>query len=149
MKITEEEIEKARTSKGGWTRDQLAAWGVSWPPQKGWKKRLLGNKKKKDKVKKIGRDKDFYNSREWAKLRYEALKLSNGKCELCSRTNKESILHVDHIKPRHKYPNLELDLGNLQVLCATCNYGKSGWDETDWRDDDTIQRYLNAMAKDD
>lgn len=35
-----EEVEAARTPGGGWTREQLAEWGVSWPPPAGWKKRL-------------------------------------------------------------------------------------------------------------
>ncbi|MEU3595148.1 DUF6083 domain-containing protein [Streptomyces filamentosus] len=35
-----EEIEAARTPRGGWTRAQLAAWGVPWPAPKGWKQRL-------------------------------------------------------------------------------------------------------------
>src|SRR5262249_39926358 len=39
----------------------------------------------------------------------------------------------DHIKPRSKFPELELELGNLQVLCADCNLGKRAWDQTDWR----------------
>ena len=38
---TKEEIEEKRTEAGGWTRETLAAWGVSWPPPKGWKKNLL------------------------------------------------------------------------------------------------------------
>ena len=37
---TAEEIAQARTKRGGWTRAQLAQWGVPWPPPKGWKKRL-------------------------------------------------------------------------------------------------------------
>lgn len=32
-----EETEAARTPAGGWNRDQLAAWGLPWPPPKGWK----------------------------------------------------------------------------------------------------------------
>jgi hypothetical protein len=36
-----DEIEAARSPAGGWSRDQLAAWGVSWPPPKGWKAELL------------------------------------------------------------------------------------------------------------
>ena len=28
---------------------------------------------------------------------------------------------------------LELQLTNLQMLCADCNVGKGAWDETDWR----------------
>ena len=31
-----EEVEACRTAKGGFTRAQLAAWGVAWPPPKGW-----------------------------------------------------------------------------------------------------------------
>lgn len=40
-KITEAEIEAARTPKGGWTKAQLEVWGVPWPPPPGWKKRLI------------------------------------------------------------------------------------------------------------
>lgn len=36
-----EEIDAARTANGGWTRGQLAKWGVPWPPPKGWKKTLI------------------------------------------------------------------------------------------------------------
>jgi hypothetical protein len=48
---SEEEIEKARIPQGGWTRKQLAEWGVPWPPPKGWKSQLarqpdLASKKK-------------------------------------------------------------------------------------------------------
>jgi hypothetical protein len=39
---TREEIANARTGNGGWTKKQLAAWGVPWPPPKGWKKALEG-----------------------------------------------------------------------------------------------------------
>ncbi|MFK4087179.1 hypothetical protein ACI2LF_23940 [Kribbella sp. NPDC020789] len=35
-----DDIEAARTAAGGFTRAQLAAWGVTWPPPKGWKKDL-------------------------------------------------------------------------------------------------------------
>jgi hypothetical protein len=34
------EIAEAKTPNGGWTRRQLAAWGVPWPPPDGWKKAL-------------------------------------------------------------------------------------------------------------
>ena len=32
-----EEVDAARTAAGGWTRAQLAAWGVPWPPPAGWR----------------------------------------------------------------------------------------------------------------
>lgn len=39
--VSEEAIMAARTAGGSWTRATLATWGVSWPPPKGWKERLL------------------------------------------------------------------------------------------------------------
>jgi len=42
-------------------------------------------------------------------------------------------IHVDHIKPRSKFPELELVFDNLQVLCDDCNIGKSNVDSTDFR----------------
>ena len=73
----------------------------------------------------------FYNSPEWLSLRFKALKSMKRKCALCHTEHGE--MHVDHIKPRSKYPELELDLNNLQILCRSCNIGKSNDDETDWR----------------
>ncbi len=40
-KPTEAEIDAAMTPEGGWTKAQLAQWGVSWPPPKGWRQALL------------------------------------------------------------------------------------------------------------
>ena len=76
----------------------------------------------------------FYKSEQWKAVRFQALKRSNGCCVLCGRSNREHgvVLHVDHIKPRSKYPALALDLFNLQVLCDACNIGRSNTDETDW-----------------
>ncbi len=42
-KITEAEIDAKRTAAGGWSKSDLAAWGVPWPPPKGWRKALLTN----------------------------------------------------------------------------------------------------------
>ena len=67
----------------------------------------------------------FYATDEWRKLRWRVLSLSNGKCVMCGRNSGHGIvLHVDHIKPRSKYPALELEIDNLQVLCEDCNLGK-------------------------
>ncbi len=41
MKITDAQIEAAKSPKGGFTRATLAAWGVPWPPVKGWRKALI------------------------------------------------------------------------------------------------------------
>jgi 5-methylcytosine-specific restriction endonuclease McrA len=77
----------------------------------------------------------FYNGDAWRAVRYRALKLHGGCCQCCgARARKGHPLHVDHIKPRSKFPELELDLDNLQVLCEDCNLGKRNTDQTDWRD---------------
>jgi hypothetical protein len=77
---------------------------------------------------------DFYESREWQRLRYDILRRSRGCCELCGvRSGPHVILQVDHIKPRSKHPELALEPSNLQVLCRTCNMGKGARDSTDWR----------------
>lgn len=70
--------------------------------------------------------KDFYTSQKWLELRFAALSILANKCALCgnSPTN-GAILHVDHIKPKSKYPELAYDLNNLQILCKHCNLGKS------------------------
>lgn len=41
MPVSDAEIESAKTPAGGWTRKQLAAWGVEWPPKKGWRRNLI------------------------------------------------------------------------------------------------------------
>jgi hypothetical protein len=78
--------------------------------------------------------KDFYRSDDWRKLRYLALKEHGGKCQCCGASPATgAVLHVDHIKPRSRYPELQFSLSNLQVLCEDCNMGKGAWDDTDWR----------------
>lgn len=41
MKLTPEEIDAGKTAKGGWDRATLAAWGIGWPPPKGWRQMLI------------------------------------------------------------------------------------------------------------
>lgn len=76
----------------------------------------------------------FYSSPEWRKLRYQALKMYGGRCAACGVTaNHGFVMHVDHIKPRSKFPHLALDITNLQVLCEDCNKAKSNTDDIKWR----------------
>lgn len=78
---------------------------------------------------------NFYLTPEWRAVRYRALILYGNTCQCCGRGKEDGIvLHVDHIKPRSRYPDLALDVTNLQVLCDDCNIGKGARDETDWRD---------------
>jgi hypothetical protein len=40
-RVSREEIEAGRSAAGGFTREQLAQWGVPWPPPAGWLRALL------------------------------------------------------------------------------------------------------------
>lgn len=35
-----DEVERAQSGNGGWSAEQLAMWGVPWPPLVGWRTRL-------------------------------------------------------------------------------------------------------------
>ncbi|GIU02454.1 HNH endonuclease [Shewanella algidipiscicola] len=77
---------------------------------------------------------DFYKSKAWLKLRLEALERYGRRCVSCGASVQTGVvLHVDHIKPRSRYPELALDINNLQILCEACNLGKMASMEQDWR----------------
>ncbi|MBZ2166988.1 HNH endonuclease [Methanobacterium spitsbergense] len=56
-------------------------------------------------------------------IRHEVFKRDNYRCLECGKTNKETTLHLDHIRPVTQGGSDELD--NLQTLCETCNIAKS------------------------
>ena len=79
-------------------------------------------------------DNAFLSSYEWRRIRMEVLKKYGARCQCCGATAKDGVvINVDHIKPRRLFPQLALDINNLQVLCEVCNHGKGNWDMTDWR----------------
>lgn len=79
----------------------------------------------------------FLMSYEWRRVRMQALTKYGARCQCCGATPADGrVMNVDHIKPRRIYPQLALDIKNLQVLCDVCNHGKGNWDMTDWRKGD-------------
>jgi hypothetical protein len=40
MKLTDQQIEAAKSPRGAWTKATLAGWGVPWPPPRGWRTAL-------------------------------------------------------------------------------------------------------------
>lgn len=77
---------------------------------------------------------EFLSSYAWRSLRMEVLTKYGARCQCCGATPKDGVrMHVDHIKPRKLFPELALEITNLQVLCEVCNHGKGNWDQTDWR----------------
>jgi len=75
----------------------------------------------------------FYTSDKWLVLRDIVITTYGRKCMRCNVT--KGSIHVDHIKPRSLYPELELEFDNMQVLCKRCNLEKSNIDDTDYRND--------------
>lgn len=71
----------------------------------------------------------FYATITWKILRQKVMLTRKQECVKCGS---KICLQVDHIKPRSKYPELALEITNLQILCQGCNYIK-GTDETDWQ----------------
>lgn len=71
------------------------------------------------------------NQRKWKELRREVFKRDGERCWNCGAEplpNKN--LHVDHIKPRSKFPELALEFSNLRVLCAECNTSKGAGEDS-------------------
>lgn len=123
----------------------------SWNPQpediptvkrKGTKNRG----KKKAKNKKVVYSEDFYTSKEWRMLRVRVLEKYECKCMMCGESPKEHgiVIHVDHIQPRSLFPELALEFTNLQLLCCSCNLGKSNKYKTDWRPNEEWELVFEA-----
>lgn len=107
------------------------------------RKKFLSKQKPKKKIKNVKKAKKkklpqkkqdkFYQSWEWKEVRYRVLLRDGRQCICCGAKAPEVKIVVDHIKPRRKFPELELNEGNLQCLCDSCNRGKSNKDYTDFR----------------
>jgi len=105
-----------------------------------WKKhdREYGKHAKKRKlIKEIKRKKpqgywrfDF-KDKKWQKLRKAVFRKYGKVCMKCGSTGE---IHVDHIKPKSKYPELAYEFSNMQLLCRDCNYEKSNKNTIDYRE---------------
>lgn len=104
--------------------------GGGWPLDQSLQSLELAARQRKLSIKRAEGE-EFLRCAEWKRLRYRALLKYGRRCCCCGR--QDGQLHVDHIKPRFRYPELALSFENLQVLCEDCNLGKGAWDETDWR----------------
>jgi len=76
---------------------------------------------------------DYY-CQKFRMLRLQVFARDGEKCGKCGAIPKHGLsLTIDHIKPVSKYPELSLDIDNLQVLCWPCNQQKSNKNEIDYR----------------
>ena len=68
---------------------------------------------------------DFIRSPEWRELRKKAIAKYGSTCVMCGKVgSKKYPINIDHIKPRKYYPELAMDINNLQPLCGGCNKRK-------------------------
>lgn len=82
---------------------------------------------------------DFLESFAWKQLRRQVLQKYGHSCMCCGRSpSNPKLIHIDHIKPRNRFPELALHFDNLQVLCAQCNKAKGNKHATDYRPKNTL-----------
>lgn len=98
----------------------------------------IGGRQPKIRVEGVSvKDDGFLLTFEWRRVRMLALTKYGARCQCCGATPADGVMiNVDHIKPRRLFPQLALDVDNLQILCNPCNHGKGNWDQTDWREAD-------------
>jgi len=77
-------------------------------------------------------------------VRFEVLKRSGGRCELCGTSSRDNQIDVDHIVPRAKGGSN--DISNLQALCRTCNAQKRDRDDTDFAPSTKVTRTANRRV---
>ena len=78
--------------------------------------------------------KSFLRSEAWKILRLQAIKKYGDRCCKCGKPHsKKHPINIDHIKPRKYYPELSLDINNLQPLCGRCNKLKGNGEPVDYR----------------
>jgi len=83
------------------------------------------------KRKKKNKPKPFSNfDKRWQWLRRQVFDAYGKKCMKCGNCDE---LHVDHIKPKSKFPKLAYRFSNMQVLCKRCNKLKGNRHCADYR----------------
>ena len=70
----------------------------------------------------------FYHSSAWLAVRKNALLRDHEICQICLRAFQAGLMReprratiVHHLIPHTERPDLELDLQNLQSVCAICH----------------------------
>jgi len=138
-KKTKEKIKRIKQEKLERDREKCLKYGWVPPVKQAPSKTQITVVVTKPKAKPFKRRAKSYGSKflsspEWRRLRMQVIKKYGPVCMCCGASPKTgAVINVDHIKPRKLFPELSLDINNLQILCGACNHGKGNWDTTDWR----------------
>lgn len=83
----------------------------------------------------------FYSTKEWRAFRSLALGAFRSRCVACGFSVYDGVrIHVDHIKPRHLFPEFSFRAANIQTLCESCHAAKPRTASMDWRPQPFIKR---------
>ncbi|SMN14781.1 hypothetical protein CRYPA_721 [uncultured Candidatus Thioglobus sp.] len=77
----------------------------------------------------------------------------NRRCGYCDGSDihygQKINYHIDHFKPKSKFPNLETEYSNLIYSCPYCNNAKSDkWEDVDGFIDPCNDEYDNHLQRD-
>ncbi len=148
--LTAEIFDRAASSNGGFSRAQLALFGITFPPIKGWKEQLLGTLASREvidefialkdrhltqKRHKAASQRPFfitvdysiprneqYKHPNWQKMRLYILNRDNFTCQNCG--NHHRLLHVHHTKYSRNQFIWDVDPATLSTLCEVCHSRK-------------------------
>lgn len=85
---------------------------------------------------------NLYTSEDWYRLSRIVKKIYGNTCMRCGSFKQPQ---ADHIKPRSLFPELELDISNIQVLCKSCNFSKSNKETKDYRTKEDLVKLANYL----
>jgi hypothetical protein len=100
--VTREYIMKHRTKRGAWTRVQILALGIEWPPQQGWIDEVCGQTLSPSNAMKFEAGKDITAKKDKSKP-----KLKIDDCIDCIFSNQDKLNH-------HHLAKLAQILGNAK-----------------------------------
>ncbi len=68
------------------------------------------------------KEQGFYKSITWKRARVMALQRDHYLCQECLKAGRMTMAtEVHHVRPLEDYPDLALDLDNLESLCRRCH----------------------------
>jgi 5-methylcytosine-specific restriction endonuclease McrA len=73
-----------------------------------------------------GKSKDPWKTPEYQAWRKEVFRRDKFTCVMCG-DSRGGNLEADHIKPRHLFPELALELSNGRTLCIPCHKSTPTW----------------------